>query len=301
MKKISILALLLIALSLAVSFGAMGEEVCNHNFGQWNIRVPADCETPGVQVRICSICGRVEEEAIPAKGHQFGNWNERVSATCTAPGIQVRICGVCGKVEEEAIPQLPHTEEILPGKAATCTEEGLTEGKRCSVCGAILVAQEPFPPPRERIHGARGRLCAPLPVKKKVWNSASARCATRWKKRRCRLLNTAIQRDRRLTHRVNSLGGRQAFIVRFVARHSLLPSRFPRLGTIIAWRSIRITPNTLASGAAIPIAHITALRQWRKSRRRTNLPRRARKAFRPRKKWRKKRAWENFSPSCSMK
>lgn len=146
MKKISILALLLMALSLAVSFGAMGEEVCNHNFGQWNTRVPADCETPGVQVRICSICGRVEEEAIPAKGHQFGNWNERVSATCTAPGIQVRICGVCGKVEEEAIPQLPHTEEILPGKAATCTEEGLTEGKRCSVCGAILVAQETIPP-----------------------------------------------------------------------------------------------------------------------------------------------------------
>ena len=146
MKKISILALLLITLSLAVSFGAMGEEVCNHNFGQWNTRVPAGCETPGVRVRICSICGRVEEEAIPAKGHQFGNWNERVSATCTAPGIQVRICGVCGKVEEEAIPQLPHTEEILPGKAATCTEEGLTEGKRCSVCGAILVAQETIPP-----------------------------------------------------------------------------------------------------------------------------------------------------------
>ena len=146
MKKISILALLLITLSLAVSFGAMGEEVCNHNFGQWNTRVPAGCETPGVRVRICSICGRVEEEAIPAKGHQFGNWNERVSATCTAPGIQVRICGVCGKVEEEAIPQLPHTEEILPGKAATCTEDGLTEGKRCSVCGAILVAQETIPP-----------------------------------------------------------------------------------------------------------------------------------------------------------
>ncbi len=36
----------------------------------------------------------------------------------------------------------PHAEEIIPGKAATCTETGLTEGKKCSVCGEILVKQE---------------------------------------------------------------------------------------------------------------------------------------------------------------
>ena len=35
-----------------------------------------------------------------------------------------------------------HVEEVIPGKAATCTEAGLTEGKKCSVCGEILVAQE---------------------------------------------------------------------------------------------------------------------------------------------------------------
>ncbi|MCB7049450.1 hypothetical protein LIZ34_03560 [Intestinimonas butyriciproducens] len=35
-----------------------------------------------------------------------------------------------------------HTEEVLPAVEATCTESGLTEGKRCSECAEIIVAQE---------------------------------------------------------------------------------------------------------------------------------------------------------------
>ena len=39
-----------------------------------------------------------------------------------------------------------HTNtEVLPGKAATCTEAGLTEGLKCADCNAILVAQEIIP------------------------------------------------------------------------------------------------------------------------------------------------------------
>ena len=35
-----------------------------------------------------------------------------------------------------------HVAKTVPGKAATCTEDGLTDGSVCSVCGEILKAQE---------------------------------------------------------------------------------------------------------------------------------------------------------------
>ena len=38
-----------------------------------------------------------------------------------------------------------HTVEIIPGKYATATETGLTEGRKCSLCGEILVAQQVIP------------------------------------------------------------------------------------------------------------------------------------------------------------
>lgn len=38
-----------------------------------------------------------------------------------------------------------HTEQTVPGKAATCTEPGLTDGVKCSVCSEVLRAQEEIP------------------------------------------------------------------------------------------------------------------------------------------------------------
>ena len=71
----------------------------------------------------CSRCDhKVEREVVPAKGHSDEDNNY--------------VCDVCN-----ADLCTEHTEEILPGKAATCTEAGLTEGKKCSACGEILVAQ----------------------------------------------------------------------------------------------------------------------------------------------------------------
>ncbi len=50
----------------------------------------------------------------------------------------------CNRKQTEA-PATGHTEEVLPAKAPTCTEPGLTEGKKCSVCETILTAQQEVP------------------------------------------------------------------------------------------------------------------------------------------------------------
>ena len=101
----------------------------------------------------CSVCGIVltEQEVIPA-AHTSGEAVEenKVAATCTAEGSyeEVVYCTVC---EEElsrkkvTVEKADHTLEVVPGKAATCTETGLTEGEKCSVCGTVLKAQEEIP------------------------------------------------------------------------------------------------------------------------------------------------------------
>ena len=48
----------------------------------------------------------------------------------------------CGDEVTTTTTYCAHTEEVISGKAATCTEKGLTDGIKCSKCGEILVEQE---------------------------------------------------------------------------------------------------------------------------------------------------------------
>ena len=45
----------------------------------------------------------------------------------------------------ELLPALGHTEVVDEAVDATCTKDGLTEGRHCSVCGEVIVAQEVIP------------------------------------------------------------------------------------------------------------------------------------------------------------
>ena len=58
--------------------------------------------------------------------------------SCTEP----RVCSVCHAVDENV---LGHAEETVTGYAATCTEDGLSDGTVCSICNTVVVAQEVIP------------------------------------------------------------------------------------------------------------------------------------------------------------
>ena len=60
-------------------------------------------------------------------------WTEEVRADY---GDNITWVPFCGK---------NHQEVAIEGKPATCTEDGLTEGKQCSVCGEVTVKQEKIP------------------------------------------------------------------------------------------------------------------------------------------------------------
>ena len=104
---------------------------------------PATCGKAGEKVITCSRCDFRETEAIPATGaHTYGEAVQTKAPTCTEPGEKHCTCTVCGDVKTEEVAALGHTEELLPAVEPTCTETGLTEGKKCSVCGAELVPQK---------------------------------------------------------------------------------------------------------------------------------------------------------------
>ncbi len=89
----------------------------------------------------CLLCGY--EKA--GSGHNWGDWTVTQEATCTEAGSREHTCSDCNATEEEVIPAKGHTEETIPGTAATCTEAGLTDGKKCTVCTTVTVEQTVIP------------------------------------------------------------------------------------------------------------------------------------------------------------
>ena len=116
-----------------------------HTSGAWIIDQDSTCTASGVKHQLCLVCGEtIITEQIPAKGHKYV---VAVTApTCMTDGFTTHTCSTCGNSYADAyVDALGHSEESIPGKAATCTTTGLTEGKKCSVCGEIITAQRVIP------------------------------------------------------------------------------------------------------------------------------------------------------------
>ena len=100
------------------------------------------CTAGGYTTYTCDVCGdSYVADEVAKLGHSY---NAAVTdSTCTAGGYTTYTCDVCGdSYVADYTNAAGHTEETLEAVAPTCTETGLTEGKKCTTCGVVTVAQQ---------------------------------------------------------------------------------------------------------------------------------------------------------------
>lgn len=115
-----------------------------HTPGEWKIDKEPTCTTDGEKHQECTVCHITLSTVTIAKtGHSMSEQSTVVvEPTCVTTGTALTKCVHCDAEFYTIIPANGHKEEIVPGKEPTCTETGLTDGKKCSVCGEVLVKQE---------------------------------------------------------------------------------------------------------------------------------------------------------------
>jgi len=113
-----------------------------HDWGEWNITVPAGCIEEGERSRACTRCDKVERESIAVLGHTAGEAvrEKEVAPTCETEGSydEVIYCSICKEELErqtKPVPALGHdwTQEGIITKNPTCMEKG-EKTYTCSRC-----------------------------------------------------------------------------------------------------------------------------------------------------------------------
>ncbi len=128
---------------------------------------PSTCDLPGMKEHYeCSRCSSLaekeggsyilvdEDELVIPASHKLVDVDE-IPYTCTSDGVRGhKKCTTCHKLylsEDGELKEVNESDLVLPkrhtlvklgSKAATCTESGLSEGKKCSVCGEIVEEQK---------------------------------------------------------------------------------------------------------------------------------------------------------------
>ena len=147
-----------------------------HDMGDWFVSHEPTCTVTGVNERTCKRdgCDYFETEAIPTIAHSVTTLHPEVPATCTKTGTKEYYeCENCDKyvVNDgefktswgDIVIKIDATNHVntekLDGKAANCTETGLTEGEKCKDCGATIKAQEEIPAKGHDCSGETPNFC----------------------------------------------------------------------------------------------------------------------------------------------
>lgn len=133
MKKYRFLFFLLLAVFITPLVSACD---CAHEYGEWQVRTAVECESDGLEYRVCSKCNEEETRVIPHPGHQYGEWTTTSELTCYSNGVRYRICSECEHKDEETTTKLAHefTSDEIGSQCKNCkTLKGeTTEGVEIS-------------------------------------------------------------------------------------------------------------------------------------------------------------------------
>ena len=102
--------------------------------------------TRGVTCSVCNeVIEKVS--VIDPLGHNYvKDASKCVDPTCVLEGKYYGVCSVCGDIKDEVLPANGHDEEVTPGTPADCTLGGVSDGKQCKVCGVITAEPQQTEP-----------------------------------------------------------------------------------------------------------------------------------------------------------
>ena len=98
-------------------------DALGHDYDEGVVTTEPTCVENGVKTFTCQRdgCGNVYTQAIQAKGHTYGEWTTTVEPTC-ADGEKERVCSDCGYVATEAIPATEE-HNFVNGVCTVCGTE----------------------------------------------------------------------------------------------------------------------------------------------------------------------------------
>jgi len=112
-------------------------DVCGKAYGDTVPHTPNIPAATCTDNQVCTVCNRTITQKL---GHNYVA--VVTEATCTEQGFTTNTCSNCGdSYISNYVAALGHSIVDVAGKAATCTETGLTTGKKCSRCGLVTVSQ----------------------------------------------------------------------------------------------------------------------------------------------------------------
>lgn len=119
--------------------------VSEHNLSVASVINAAGCLTDGLCSYICETCGEILTEVIPALGHRWSGWTVVRSADCETPGLEQRVClNNSTHTEEREIAKTDHADRDADGYCDICCiriidapEPGGQVQQTLCVCGNI--------------------------------------------------------------------------------------------------------------------------------------------------------------------